>query len=144
MSSTITNDQLAHHPLPKNLFSTIANDQLVHCLGQTETGSIGVFPTLPESNNLESSLHCLTQSEFSIHCLPQLESSSSVRTRLVFFPPALFSDWPNDPELDDVDGWFWTVRVTVETPSTNLVLKRTLALLNIPSFSDTTINCKGK
>ena len=31
-------------------------------------------------------------------------------------------------------------RVTVDTPSTNLVLKRTFALLNIPSFSDTTMN----
>lgn len=39
--------------------------------------------------------------------------------------------------------WFCTNRPTVDTPSTNLVLKRTLALLNIPSFSDTTINFKG-
>ena len=31
--------------------------------------------------------------------------------------------------------------VTVETPSTNLVLKRTFALLNMPSLRDTTINC---
>lgn len=37
---------------------------------------------------------------------------------------------------------FGTVRVTVETPSTNLVRKTTLALLNIPSFSDTTMNCE--
>jgi hypothetical protein len=34
-----------------------------------------------------------------------------------------------------------TVRWTVETPSTNFVRKRTFALLNMPSFSDTTINC---
>lgn len=33
-----------------------------------------------------------------------------------------------------------TVRVTVDTPSTNLVLKITLALLNMPSFRDTTMN----
>ena len=33
-----------------------------------------------------------------------------------------------------------TYLVTVETPSTNFVLKRTLALLNIPSFSETTMN----
>ena len=32
------------------------------------------------------------------------------------------------------------VLATVDTPSTNLVLKITLALLNIPSFSDTTMN----
>ncbi len=36
------------------------------------------------------------------------------------------------------------VRATVETPSTNLVRNSTLALLNIPSFRDTTINYKGK
>lgn len=38
-----------------------------------------------------------------------------------------------------------TVRVTVDTPSTNLVLKMTLALLNMPSFRDTTMNwlCGG-
>lgn len=38
-----------------------------------------------------------------------------------------------------------TVRVTVDTPSTNLVLKMTLALLNMPSFRDTTMNwlCLG-
>ena len=29
---------------------------------------------------------------------------------------------------------------TVDTPSTNLVLKSTLALLNMPSFRDTTMN----
>lgn len=34
----------------------------------------------------------------------------------------------------------FTVRVTVDTPSTNLVLKITFALLNMPSFSDTTMN----
>lgn len=34
-------------------------------------------------------------------------------------------------------------RVTVLTPSTNLVRKMTLALLNMPSFSDTTMNCTG-
>nr|GFA46668.1 zinc finger CCCH domain-containing protein 48 [Tanacetum cinerariifolium] len=34
-----------------------------------------------------------------------------------------------------------TVLCTVETPSTNLVRKRTFALLNMPSFSETTINC---
>jgi len=34
-----------------------------------------------------------------------------------------------------------TVRETVDTPSTNLVRKMTLALLNIPSLSDTTTNC---
>ena len=33
-----------------------------------------------------------------------------------------------------------TVLVTAETPSTNLVLKMTLALLNMPSFRDTTMN----
>jgi len=36
----------------------------------------------------------------------------------------------------------WTWRVTVDTPSTNLVLNSTFALLNIPSFSDTTTNYK--
>ena len=35
-----------------------------------------------------------------------------------------------------------TYRVTVETPSTNFVLNSTLALLNIPSFRETTINWK--
>jgi hypothetical protein len=40
------------------------------------------------------------------------------------------------PSLDES----LTVRVTVDTPSTNLVLKMTLALLNMPSFRDTTIN----
>lgn len=35
-----------------------------------------------------------------------------------------------------------TVLWTVETPSTNLVRKITLALLNIPSFRETTINCR--
>ena len=33
-----------------------------------------------------------------------------------------------------------TVRVTADTPSTNLVRKSTLALLNMPSLSDTTMN----
>ena len=33
-----------------------------------------------------------------------------------------------------------TVLVTAETPSTNLVLYMTFALLNIPSFRDTTMN----
>lgn len=33
-----------------------------------------------------------------------------------------------------------TVLVTAETPSTNFVRKMTLALLNIPSFRDTTMN----
>lgn len=33
------------------------------------------------------------------------------------------------------------VRVTADTPSTNLVRKMTFALLNIPSFSETTMNC---
>jgi len=37
-----------------------------------------------------------------------------------------------------------TVRWTVETPSTNFVRKRTFALLNMPSFKETTINCKYK
>ena len=35
-----------------------------------------------------------------------------------------------------------TVRVTAETPSTNLVRKMTLALLNMPSFRETTMNCE--
>lgn len=34
------------------------------------------------------------------------------------------------------------VRVTVETPSTNFVRKTTLALLNMPSLSETTMNCE--
>lgn len=34
-----------------------------------------------------------------------------------------------------------TVLWTVETPSTNFVRNRTLALLNMPSFNDTTMNC---
>ena len=38
-------------------------------------------------------------------------------------------------------GRVGTVRVTVDTPSTNLVRKRVLALLNMPSLSDTTMNC---
>ena len=33
-----------------------------------------------------------------------------------------------------------TIRVTVDTPSTNLVRNSTLALLNIPSFRETTMN----
>ena len=33
-----------------------------------------------------------------------------------------------------------TVLVTAETPSTNFVRKMTLALLNIPSFRETTMN----
>jgi hypothetical protein len=36
-----------------------------------------------------------------------------------------------------------TVLVTVDTPSTNIVQKMTLALLNIPSFNHTTINCNS-
>ena len=32
--------------------------------------------------------------------------------------------------------------MTVETPSTNLVRKMQLALLNMPSFNDTTMNCE--
>lgn len=32
------------------------------------------------------------------------------------------------------------IRFTVEEPSTNAVRKRTLALLNIPSFKETTMN----
>jgi hypothetical protein len=36
-----------------------------------------------------------------------------------------------------------SVLVTVDTPSTNFVQKMTLALLNIPSFNDTTINCNS-
>ncbi|KAG7238365.1 hypothetical protein INR49_030962 [Caranx melampygus] len=35
-------------------------------------------------------------------------------------------------------------RVTVDMPSTNFVLNRTLALVNIPSFRDTTINWREK
>lgn len=35
----------------------------------------------------------------------------------------------------------FTVRVTHETPSSNFVLNRTFALLNIPSFSETIMNC---
>ena len=31
---------------------------------------------------------------------------------------------------------------TVETPSMNRVLKRTLALLNMPSLRETTMNCE--
>ena len=34
----------------------------------------------------------------------------------------------------------WEVRVTVETPSRNFVRKMTLALLNMPSLRDTTMN----
>lgn len=34
-----------------------------------------------------------------------------------------------------------TVRVTADTPSTNLVRKMTSALLNMPSLRDTTTNC---
>lgn len=45
-------------------------------------------------------------------------------------------------DVDDVDLWCWTYLVTVETPSTNLVLYKTLALLNIPSFKETTMNWK--
>ena len=70
--------------------------------------------------------------------------ASSIRCRLdvvAFFLPLA----PPKAELllsVRCGGWFWVYLVTVETPSTNLVLKRTLALLNIPSFSETTINCK--
>lgn len=38
------------------------------------------------------------------------------------------------------DFWFWVCLVTVDTPSTNFVLNRILALLNIPSFRETTMN----
>lgn len=44
--------------------------------------------------------------------------------------------------LTEVDRPCCTYRVTVETPSTNFVLNSTLALLNIPSFRETTMNCK--
>lgn len=40
--------------------------------------------------------------------------------------------------------WLRAVRVTVDMPSTNLVLKRTLALVNMPSFKDTTTNWREK
>jgi len=36
----------------------------------------------------------------------------------------------------------WVYRVTVETPSMKRVLNSTLALLNMPSLRDTTINWK--
>ena len=36
---------------------------------------------------------------------------------------------------------FFALLVTVETPSTNLVLNNTFALFHMPSFSDTTTNC---
>jgi len=49
--------------------------------------------------------------------------------------------------VDAVRGWcsihglaLGVVRTTVETPSTNLVRYSTLALLNMPSLSDTMIN----
>ena len=35
----------------------------------------------------------------------------------------------------------WIVRVTVDMPSTNLVLNKTFALLNMPSLRDTMMNC---
>ena len=41
-------------------------------------------------------------------------------------------------------GTCWVYRETVDMPSTNLVLNSTLALLNMPSFSDTTMNCGKK
>ena len=54
---------------------------------------------------------------------------------------------PSPPEyelfvvLRPSQRWPGVVRATVLTPSTNLVRKSTLALLNIPSLSDTTMNC---
>ena len=42
----------------------------------------------------------------------------------------------------EVECWFCVYRVTVETPSMNLVLYKTLALLNMPSLRDTTMNCE--
>ena len=38
--------------------------------------------------------------------------------------------------------WSWVVRLTVDIPSTNFVLKSTLALLNMPSLRLTTMNCE--
>ncbi len=51
-------------------------------------------------------------------------------------------------EDDDDDGkalldWGWRCLVTVETPSTNFVRNNTLALLNMPSFRETTMNWDG-
>lgn len=43
-----------------------------------------------------------------------------------------------------VSHWVSADRDTADMPSTNFVLNRTLALVNMPSFRDTTINCREK
>ena len=63
--------------------------------------------------------------------------------RSSFFFAVLFPARPSGPgPSPSREGWFWAYRVTVDTPSTNFVLKRTLALLNIPSLRETTMNCE--
>ena len=69
------------------------------------------------------------------------EGASALNLLLGFFFTVLFPPRPSaPPPSPSREGWDWAYRVTVETPSTNLVLKRTLALLNMPSFRDTTMN----
>lgn len=58
--------------------------------------------------------------------------SSFLATCLVLFNPA--AGTALRPAVD------WAYRATVDTPSTNLVRKSTFALLNIPSFRETTMN----
>lgn len=61
--------------------------------------------------------------------------------RSSFFFAVLFPARPRGPgPSPSREGWLWAYRVTVDTPSTNFVLKRTLALLNIPSLRETTMN----
>lgn len=47
-----------------------------------------------------------------------------------------------NPRLETHLLGVFTVRMTFETPSTNLVRKMTFALLNMPSFKLTMMNCK--
>lgn len=69
-----------------------------------------------------------TKQQFSFSCLPFPYDSQSLMDFL----------------LEHHADVFWTNLATVEMPSTNFVLNKTLALLNIPSFSETTINCEWR
>lgn len=81
------------------------------------------------------------------HISRQTRSLSSVRMFPYLAPSKLkvyhvYQDpWNNQNHLLCLDA---IVLWTVETPSTNFVRKRTFALLNMPSFNETTMNCKKK
>ena len=122
---------------PRSIATKLAATCLCRCIS-TLLYIVSFVNTLHPTTQLTLTYHACNASELAFPCHASAAAAFSCRpvpTRRALAAGA--RPLPPAPAPAPV------VRVTVDEPSTKRVRKMTLALLNMPSFSDTTMNCES-